>query len=35
MDNVAHYWPKQWLSGFSRSTTWSVRRLDPQAPVCR
>jgi hypothetical protein len=30
-----HYWPKQWLSGFGRSTTWGVRQLDPDAPVCR
>jgi Dolichyl-phosphate-mannose-protein mannosyltransferase len=30
-----HYWPKQWFSGFGRSTTWGMRQLDPQAPVCR
>ncbi|HUZ13794.1 MAG TPA: glycosyltransferase family 39 protein [Caulobacteraceae bacterium] len=32
---VTHYWPRQWLSGFGRSTTWGVRRLNPNAPVCR
>jgi hypothetical protein len=32
---ITHYWPKQWFSGFGRSTTWGVRRLDPQALVCR
>ena len=32
---VTHFWRRQWLSGFGRSTTWGIRRLSPAAPACR
>jgi hypothetical protein len=32
---VNHFWRRQWLSGFGRSTTWGIRSLDPAASACR